>query len=283
MPLRSSDSASKTTITAAIVRACSSSQIRTEPSTCVAQSRATSRSTSAIASGSSDTSEKNTHCTMYFGGARVGLRDVLERDRDECARIRERSAGADDRDHGRVGHLADLRRSCFGRLRDRWPPHHTRDQTRRNTAATMSTIATQVFGLDGSEDAATSPSTKAATTPIPSVPSARRGRTRRRFARAGRRGRARGRRTQRRRRQHRGQRSQRELGVDPSHVVSSGRPRPSVTHARAGPSRRASLPSSPREPPFAPRLCPWRRRTTTTRAAVRRSNRTPRQPARSQG
>ena len=42
-------------------------------------------------------------------------------------------------------------------------------QARRNTAAAMSTIATQVFGLDGSEDAAASPSTKAATTPIPSV------------------------------------------------------------------------------------------------------------------
>ena len=33
----------------------------------------------------------------------------------------------------------------------------------------MSTIATQVFGLDGSDDAATSPSTKAATTPTARV------------------------------------------------------------------------------------------------------------------
>ena len=51
----------------------------------------------------------------------------------------------------------------FGRRRTRIT------QTTRNTAAITSTTATQVFGLDGVSDAATSPIKKAAATPTASV------------------------------------------------------------------------------------------------------------------
>jgi hypothetical protein len=54
--------------------------------------------------------------------ARVSLGDRLRRDRDEAAGIRERSAGADDRDNRRRGDLAHLRDHSRDPLRVRRSP-----------------------------------------------------------------------------------------------------------------------------------------------------------------
>ena len=97
IPLRRSDAASSTMI-AVISLALRSSQPRTRCSSRVARSGDTASMMTATASGSSDTTEKNTHSTMYPVVLGVGLGDVLHRERDEAARVRECCGRRDDRD-----------------------------------------------------------------------------------------------------------------------------------------------------------------------------------------
>ena len=95
MPFRSSESASRKTSTAATCRrAAGASHGPTEA--CASSNRVRrASSTSASASGSSETSEKKTQLTMYSVALGSSLRDVLEGNRDERARIRERGARAE--------------------------------------------------------------------------------------------------------------------------------------------------------------------------------------------
>ena len=48
-----------------------------------------------------------------LGPARIELRDVLQRDRDECAGVRQGRARADDRDRRRLRDLANLLHRLF--------------------------------------------------------------------------------------------------------------------------------------------------------------------------
>ena len=207
----------------------------------------------------------------------------LSASRDERARVRECGAGADDRDHGRGGDLADLRDhpAVFWGSAGRRTTRAT--NPRRRSAATMSTIATQVFGLDGSDDAATSPSTKAATTPNGE----------RRDQRADVEPQAGSERpVAEDEREHGERRASSETASRPARSARARRrsiPRRRLRSISAGCyacsgvllRRAASLPSLPRGPPSAPRPSPSRRRTTSSRVVCRRSSRMPRRPARS--
>jgi hypothetical protein len=85
-------------IAAAINLALRSSQSRTRCRSRVARSGDTASMMSATPSGSSDTTEKNTHSTMYPVVLGLVSEMSLHCDRDEAARVRQCCARRDDRD-----------------------------------------------------------------------------------------------------------------------------------------------------------------------------------------
>ncbi len=98
MPLRISATASRTTITAATVRALRSSQLRTPESTRLVLSRATRRNTRATASGSKDTSEKKSQSTTYWAAVGFVCEMAFSAIGMNAPGIRQRRAGSDDGD-----------------------------------------------------------------------------------------------------------------------------------------------------------------------------------------
>src|SRR4051794_39213150 len=169
IPLRRSAAASSRRMTAATVRAWRSSQPRAACSTPWVRSRATSSAISASAIGNSDTSVKNSQSTTYCAALGSSSEMLLSASGMNppgfaSAAPAPTTAIAGDAATRPIWLIAFSVRSGFaGRRRT------LITQPARMTAATTSTIATQVFGVDGWSVEAASPSTNAAATPTASV------------------------------------------------------------------------------------------------------------------